>query len=230
MLVPGLAPKRREIKSLEGAILGRCHPLEMMSQPLECHCQARWSRCCYSTSWCHQQGAAELGVTTLPTSLDFWGGCMVLEGGSSSAALGLKAGISSMPPGEQLWCPPRHSQLWGGLCLSQAEVWGGSQGIPKSLPQPVLGSGNSTGGAPSSQGVQKLPTSGQKEAGLSPWCPRRLEGHPGVEGDGRGRGQGTVWCPRGGGRAGGLSAAAVVAVPKRPRPRWPCSSGGSSWP
>lgn len=34
----------------------------------------------------------------------------------------------------------------------------------------------------------------------------------------------------GGGRGGGQSAVVAVAVPKRPRPRWPCSSGGSSWP
>lgn len=157
MLGPCLAPKRRKMSSLGDVIPGRCNPWEVPSSgDVTARPTARLSGPdavpAHPGDTSKVQACPGAVVTswvsaTLPAPLDFLGGWRVCAGFGElqQCCFGIESRDFLDAPRRVALVPKTHT-----LCLSQAEV-GGSQGIPKLLPQPVLGSGNSTGGDPSSR-------------------------------------------------------------------------------
>lgn len=213
VLLPGLAPKGRQMSSLGDAVPGRCHPWEIPSPgDVRAHPTARLGGpsavpahpdVTSKVQACPGTVVTSWASAMLPAPLDFWGGWRVCAGFG-----GLQQRCSGAESRDFLDAPRRVAVAPKTHTLCPLSLPGRGGGVPRGLPNRCLNQSWAAGTA--QEGLQahgdggaKTPHFGAKGSRAVPWCPRRLEGHPSTGGGRRGRGQGTVWCPRGGGRAGG---------------------------
>lgn len=175
MLGSCLAPKRKEMSSLGDVIPGTCNPWEVPSSgDVTARPTARLSG--PGAVPAHPGDTSKVQVcpgavvtswvsTTLPAPWIFGEAGEYVQdlGSSSGAALGLKAGISSMPPGEWLWSP-RHTHF-----VSPRQRWG----VPKGFPNCCLNQSWAVGTV--QEGVQAHGDGGCKN---SPLWGKRKQGCP----------------------------------------------------
>lgn len=246
MLVPGSAPKRRQMSSLGDAVPGRCHPWEISSPgDVRTHPTARIGGpgavpahpdVISKVQACPGTVVTTWVSATLPGPWIFGEAGEYVQdlGGLQRCCFGAESRDFLDAPRRVAVVPKTHT-----LCPLSLPGRGG--GVPRGFPNRCLNQSWAVGTAQEGVqahgdgGVQKLPTLGQKEAGLSPGVPGISRATParGAAGGDADKAQSGVPAGAagpGGGRGGGQLAVVAAAVPKRPRPHWPCSSGGSSWP
>lgn len=177
------------MQSLDGAILGRSHPLEM-SQPvpppgsvvpvLPQRIPASPARRRHALErWCP---AGRQHHFLPPWISGEAGECGKDLGGLQRCCFGAESGDFLGAPRRAAAVPKAHRGL-GGLCLSRAEVEGfpGDSQVAAST-SPGQWEQHRRGTKLTVMGGAKTPHFGAKGSGAVPWCPRRLEGHPGAGG------------------------------------------------